>query len=123
MSLKEYFEKTKGIGILSTADAQGNVDSAIYNPPEVFDDETIALNMMEKLSYQNINANPKACYLFRENCDGFQGKRLYLAKIEDNDETEHVAKVKSLHPEIFKNNDKKKHQVVFKVENVRPLTE
>ncbi len=38
MSLGEYFENVEGVGILSTADAEGNVDSAIYARPHVVDE-------------------------------------------------------------------------------------
>ena len=31
MDLKEYFENTKGFGVLSTADKQGKVDAAVYS--------------------------------------------------------------------------------------------
>ena len=30
MKLSEYFEKTKGIGVLATTDASGQVNQAIY---------------------------------------------------------------------------------------------
>ena len=33
MTIKEYFDGSSGIGILSTADAGGKVDAAIYSTP------------------------------------------------------------------------------------------
>ncbi len=36
MDLKSYFESTNGTGILSTADGDGHVDSAIYSRPHFF---------------------------------------------------------------------------------------
>ena len=36
--LSEYFEKTKGTGILATADAEGHVNVAVYARPHVPDD-------------------------------------------------------------------------------------
>ena len=62
MSLKEFFENTKGTGILATADSSGNVDIALYAKPFVIDEKTIAFIMLNKLSYANIQSNPKAAY-------------------------------------------------------------
>ena len=43
MTLKEYFDNSNGIGILSTADSAGKVDAAVYSMPHVFDDGTLVL--------------------------------------------------------------------------------
>jgi hypothetical protein len=42
MSLNEYFENTKGTGVLATADENGNVDVAIYARPHCQDEKTVA---------------------------------------------------------------------------------
>jgi hypothetical protein len=42
MNLKEYFENTKGVGVLSTADSSGKVNAAIYGRPHFVDDATVA---------------------------------------------------------------------------------
>ncbi|MFZ9034359.1 MAG: pyridoxamine 5'-phosphate oxidase family protein, partial [Anaerohalosphaeraceae bacterium] len=78
MDLKEYFENSEGLGILSTADANGNVDSAIYASPHVTGEDTIALIMRPRLSLDNIQHNPKAVYMYIEKGPGYQGRRLYL---------------------------------------------
>ena len=83
MDLATYFENTKGTGILSTSDLKGNVDAAIYARPYVIDENTIAFSMLERLSYANIQANPKAAYLFVEHGEGYTGKRLYLTKTHE----------------------------------------
>ncbi|WP_028307963.1 pyridoxamine 5'-phosphate oxidase family protein [Desulfitibacter alkalitolerans] len=90
MSLKEYFEEAKGVGILSTADENGVVDAAVYATPHVFDDETVAFIMRDRLSYHNVSKNPKACYLFLENSPGYMGKRLYLTKIREEKNSEQL---------------------------------
>ena len=51
MTLKEYFETNKGLGILSTADSQGKVDAAVYSRPHFMEDGTIALVMRDRLSH------------------------------------------------------------------------
>ncbi len=35
MDLKEYFENNEGFGVLSTADEEGRVDSAVYAKPHI----------------------------------------------------------------------------------------
>ena len=69
MSLSEYFNSSKAVGLLSTADSNGNVDSAIYARPHFFDDGTMAFIMRDRLSHYNLQSNPHASYLYKE--DGF----------------------------------------------------
>jgi len=88
MQLKEYFENNKGIGVMSTADLQGKVDAAIYARPHVMDDGTIAFIMRDRLTHQNITQNPYAIYLFIENAVGYQGARLFLKKVREDDNAE-----------------------------------
>jgi hypothetical protein len=83
MTLNDYFSTSQGVGILSTADAQGNVTSAIYARPTVLADGTLIFLMRERLSYNNICANPHAAYMFIESGAGYQGTRLYLQKIDE----------------------------------------
>jgi len=66
MDLREYFETTEGTGILSTADSNGDVDSAVYAIPHIVDDETLVLAMAGKLSHTNLKTNPKTTYMFIE---------------------------------------------------------
>ena len=63
MTLKEYFNNTNGIGVFSTADSDGKVDSAIYSSPHVFDDGTLAFIMRERLTHLNLQSNPSAAFL------------------------------------------------------------
>lgn len=86
MNLNDYFSTTQGIGILSSADTQGNVTSAIYARPTVQADGTLVFLMRERLSYHNICANPHATYMFIESGAGYQGVRLYLKKMEEIDD-------------------------------------
>lgn len=89
MNLREYFDTTKGLGVLSTADSEGKVDAAIYSRPHFMDDGTVALIMRDRLSHHNLQSNPHATYLFKEDGAGYSGKRLYLTKLreEKNSET------------------------------------
>lgn len=91
MQLKEYFESHKGIGIMSTADAQGKVDAAVYARPHVMDDGTIAFIMRDRLTHKNLTENPSAVYLFIENAVGYKGVRLFLNKVKEDDNAELIA--------------------------------
>lgn len=121
MSLATYFENTKGTGVLATSDLEGNVDVAIYARPYVIDEGTIAFSMLKRLSYANIEANPKAAYLFIERGEGYAGKRLYLTKTGEETDPERVKELKKKHSKIFSPDQIERHIVYFKVEKVRAL--
>ena len=88
MELKNYFENTKGLGVLSTADNHGKVNSAVYSRPHVMEDGSLAFIMRDRLTHKNIQSNPHAIYLFREDGPGYMGKRLYLTKIREEEDAE-----------------------------------
>ena len=88
MTLKEYFETTKGLGVLSTADSEGKVDAAIYSRPHFMEDGTMALVMRDRLSHTNLQSNPHAMYLFKEDGPGYKGKRLFITKVREEKNTE-----------------------------------
>ena len=75
MGLQEYFESAKGIGVLATADADGKVNVAIYSRPHFpeGDDQEVAFIMNDRLSHDNVEANPHAAYLFVEETHGYVG--------------------------------------------------
>ena len=83
MKLNEYFEKTKGKGVMSTADSSGNLTAAVYSRPHVMDDGTVAFIMADRLTHKNLESNPHAVYLFMESGDKYVGKRLYLTKTKE----------------------------------------
>jgi hypothetical protein len=88
MKLKEYFETTEGKGILASADGNGQVDAAIYARPHFLDDGTIALIMRDRLTHHNLQSNPHACYMFIEKGPGYKGKRLFLSKVKEEQDSE-----------------------------------
>ena len=87
MNLKEYFDTTRGVGVLSTADSEGKVDAAIYARPHIMEDGYIALIMRDRLSHHNLQSNPHATYLFKEEGAGYKGKRLFLTKVREEKNT------------------------------------
>ena len=119
MNLKEYFENTDGMGILSTSDAKGNVDSAIYATPHVMSDDTIAFIMRPRLSLHNVRENPKAVYMYIENGPGYQGKRLSLERTIEESDNE---KVNVIRRSSHGGDDEADAVLVsFKVLGIRPL--
>jgi hypothetical protein len=119
MNLKEFFENAKGTGILATADYSGNVDIELYAKPFVIDEKTIAFIMLNKLSYANIQSNPKAAYMFLQ--ENYQGKRFYLKKIKeekDQNKINEMLRHKYDDPEVLA---QEKALVYFEVEKELPI--
>jgi hypothetical protein len=121
-TLKQYFETASGTGMLSTADAGGKVDAAIYSTPHVMDDGTVAFIMRERLTHENLRSNPYAAYLFMEDAPGHKGIRLYLKKTREDDNAELIATMTRRHlsPEVDAQKGPK-HLVYFSVEKALPL--
>jgi len=122
MSLAGYFENTRGTGVLATSDSDGNVDAAIYARPYVIDENTIAFSMLERLSYSNVQSNPKAAYLFVEAGEGYKGKRLHLTRIAEETDPQ---KIKAMRrrplPAECGFEDESRYLVRFRIDRVRPL--
>jgi predicted pyridoxine 5'-phosphate oxidase superfamily flavin-nucleotide-binding protein len=122
MELKEYFEKNQGLGVLSTADAEGKVNAAVYSRPHFMDDGTLAFIMPDRLTHHNLNSNPHAAYLFRENGPGYKGKRLYLVKVREEADTELVEALRrKVYPPEVEEKFGPRAVVVFKIEKELPL--
>jgi hypothetical protein len=123
MNLHDYFAKIRGLGVLGTSNAEGEVDAAIYAKPTVADDNTIAFNMLSRLSYANIQSNPKAAYMFIESGEEYQGKRLYLTKVSEKANALHTQALREKYPRVFKQGELDKHIVCFRVDSVCPLVD
>lgn len=121
MSLADYFGTVKGIGILATSDSSGNVDVAIYARPYIIDEKTIAFSMLERLSYANVQSNPKAAYMFVEQDRGYVGKRLYLTRIGEEKDIERIKEIRKQHARSYEPDDKIRHLVYFSVDKILPL--
>ena len=121
MSLAEYFEDIKGLGVLATSDSDGNVDIAVYSRPYIIDEKTIAFSMLEKLSYSNIQSNPKAAYMFVEDGPGYKGKRLHLTMTGEEKDEQRIKQIRQQHSKAKDYDDKVRHMVYFTVDKIRPL--
>ena len=122
MALNDYFEKTPGTGILATADEKGVVNVALYGRPHVIDEQTVALIMSDRVSHRNLQTNPHAAYLFKEE-GGYQGVRLYLTKQDEEKNSPRIAEIRrKVYPEISdKYEQESKFLVLFHVDRTRPL--
>jgi len=88
MELKDYFESTKGTGVMATADGDGKVDAAIYARPHFMEDGTLAVIMRDRLTHNNLQSNDHATFLFIEDGPGYKGKRLFLTKVREEQDSE-----------------------------------
>jgi hypothetical protein len=121
MDLRVYFENTKGHGVLATADEHGRVNMAIFSRPHVFEDQTIDFIMPHHLTHSNLQSKPHAAYLFMEDGPGYQGKRLYLTKIREEQDTELL---RSLRRRVYPPGQEKpgpRFLVFFQVDKILPL--
>jgi hypothetical protein len=123
MKLREYFEKGKGIGVLATTDASGQVNQALYAKPHFLnkdDDSTCSFIMTQRLSHDNVLANPSASYLFIEEGEDYVGKRLSLKVIAEESDPEAIRAVRRrVAPAISE--EESRYLVHFRIEGVRPL--
>ena len=119
MEFKEYFENTEGSGILATADSDGKVDAAIYGRPHILDDGTIALIMRDRLTHHNLQSNAHACYMFIEKGPGYKGKRFFLTKVREEQDSELLQSLRRR--QYIDEKDEVKFLVFFKIDRQLPL--
>jgi hypothetical protein len=120
-TLKDYFEKVKGKGVLCTSGKGGSVNAAVFATPHFIEDGSLAFIMPERMTYANLVENPNAHYLFMEQGAGYKGKRLYLKKIGQETDTERLYSLRRRqHPD--KDRPKTtRHLVFFALEKELPL--
>lgn len=123
MELRNYFEHTRGLGVLATSDAEGNVDAALYARPHVMADDTVAFIMTERHSHQNLSSNANAAYLFKEAGNGYEGVRLFLTKVkEERDEARIDSLARKTYDRDIDTGSSARNLVFFRVNKAVPLT-
>ncbi|WP_243370959.1 pyridoxamine 5'-phosphate oxidase family protein [Geotalea sp. SG265] len=122
MNLAELFPEG-GRGVIATADASGQVNTAVYAVPHVMDGETLAWGMSQGRTHSNLLVNPHASYLYLAPSRGGNGWRLtlQLKDIKDSGEMlqrirEHTARVVS--PQA---GEAVRYVAQFTVSEIRPL--
>jgi len=123
MKLSEYFEKRKGKGVIATSDSKGKVGMAIYARPHFIDEKTVAFIMADRLMHKNLESNPNAAYLFMEEGNRYVGKRLYLTKIKEEQDSALIDQIRRKDSCPVDEGYKKglRYLVYFKVNKVLPL--
>jgi hypothetical protein len=119
MDLKAYFENTEGVGVFATADGEGKVDAAVYARPHFMEDGTIAMIMRDRLTHHNLQSNPHAAYLFHENGPGYKGKRLFLTKVGEEQDTELLQSLRRR--QYIDEKDETRFLVFFQIDKELPL--
>jgi len=119
MDLKKYFSNTKGVGVLSTADRDGKVDAALYARPHFMEDGTLGLIMRDRLSHHNLRSNPHATYLFMEDGSGYKGKRPFLTKVAEEENTERLESMRRR--KTCAGKDESRFLVFFNLDKELPL--
>ena len=123
MKLSEYFEKTKGRGIIATSDSKGKVGTAVYGRPHFINEKTVAFIMADRLMHKNLQSNPYAAYLFMEAKERYVGKRLYLTKIKEEKDKSLIDKIRRREscPAYTAYKDQIRYLVYFRIDKVLPL--
>jgi hypothetical protein len=123
MQLNEYFERTKGRGIMATADSTGHLTAAIYAKPHFLEDNSVAFIMADRLTHQNLQSNPHAVYLFMESGEGYAGKRLYLTKTREEKNSPLIEQIQRRErcPGDEEYQKQNRFLVYFAIERVLPL--
>jgi hypothetical protein len=117
--LKEYFESRKGIGVLATADSSGKVDAAVYSRPHFLEDGLLTFIMRDRLTHNNLRSNPNATFLFIENTIGYQGRRLFLKKVREDNNPELINRIKRR--QYTDDHEEPMYLVYFQLEKDLPL--
>ena len=120
--LKDYFENIAGHGVLATADAQGKVNQAVFARPHYMEDGSLAFIMPHRLTHKNLQENTHAAYLFKEKGPGYKGRRLYLTKVREEQDTELLYSLRRrTYPEEKEKLEGPRFLVFFRVDQVLPL--
>ncbi len=117
--LQSYFENAKGIGVMATSDAEGKVNAAVYSRPHFMEDGSVAFIMRDRLTHHNLQSNPHAAFLFVEQGPGYIGKRLYLSKVREEENSEILDAI-SRRPYAGPPGDNR-FLVFFRIDKVLPL--
>jgi hypothetical protein len=77
----EMFNRENRIGVLATANSNGDVNAAVFGSPRMIDEDTVIMAIGENRSFKNLQENPKASFIVVEPGQtpaSWKGVRLYL---------------------------------------------
>lgn len=79
--LVDYFNKQPRLGVFSTSNKDGLIDSAVYGSPQMIDEKTVIVALGNGRTAANLQENPNAVYMILEPGAGihdWKGVRVYL---------------------------------------------
>jgi hypothetical protein len=75
--------------------------------------------MRDRLTHLNLQSNPQACYLFIEKGPGYKGKRLFLTKVAEEQDSELMQSLQRR--QYINGKDEARFLVFFKIDKELPL--
>jgi hypothetical protein len=126
--LMEYFNKQPRLGVLSTANKDGKVDSAYFGSLRMIDQKTVVMGLGKNRTLANLQENPYACYLIMEpgqKLPEWKGVRVYLKMTDCDTSGEKLAVMKARIAEAAGENAAKMIHaaVTFEIQEIRPLAD
>ena len=126
--LMEYFNKSPRIGVLSTADKSGHVDSGIFGSPRMTNEKTVIMGLSNNRTLANLQQNPHAVYLIIEpgtTLTDWKGIRVYLVALQIATSGKDLDAFKSQIAEVIGKEaaDMIVALVTFEVTGVRPIVD
>jgi hypothetical protein len=75
--------------------------------------------MRDRLTHHNLQSNPHALFLFKEDGPGYKGKRLFLTKVREEQDTELLESLRRR--QYINEKDEAKFLVFFQLDKELPL--
>lgn len=112
-----------GIGVMATADGEGNVNTAVYARPHIVDANTLVWGMSDGRSFHNLKQNPRAAYLLKQSGPGFRGARIALELLRIEAEGEMLEEIRRRTNEVVGPGAGRavSHAAWFRIVEIRPL--
>jgi len=127
-SLMEFFNKQPRLGVLSTSNKAGEVDTAYFGSPYMIDESTVVVALGQNRTLTNLKENPHACYMIMEpgkTIFEWKGLRIYLTMTEVETKGDKIEMMKKMISEKAGEGAAKMiyAAVSFSVNAVRPLAD
>ena len=75
--------------------------------------------MRDRLTHHNLQSNPHACFMFIEKGPGYKGKRLFLTKTSEEQDSELLQSLRRR--QYIDDTDESKFLVFFQIDDELPL--
>jgi hypothetical protein len=124
--LMEKFNKQPRIGALATSNKNGDLNAAVFGSPQMVDEDTIVMGIGNNRSYEYLQDNPKACFIYMEpgeTLPEWGGARIYLEATTIDPSGELYNQIRSKIAEMAGEEAAKMIQAAirFKITDIRPI--